>query len=139
MHLKVYVNLILPVGVFNSKMRLACILLIVIGALIFSSPAVAGLFGKNQTSSSSSGNAQSPVDEIPIRDEAFKIMERRKMEAHKLVSEGLEIMREGEKKKNETLITKGRIKKEIGEKQLQVLKEQTEQKKKEDKNYDWQQ
>ena len=119
-------------------MKLACILLIiVIGSLIFSSPVVAGLFGKNQTSSSSSGNAQSPADEIPIRDEAFKIMEKRKIEARKLISDGLELMRQGEKKKDETLITKGRIKKEIGQKQLEVLKEQAEQKKKEEKSYGW--
>ncbi len=120
-------------------MKLVYILLVLVCSLIFSNPAFAGLFSKTQTSSSSSGNAQLTTDEIPIRDEAFKIMERRKTEAHKLVSEGLELMREGEKKKNETLITKGRIKKEIGEKQLQVLKEQAEEKKKEDKSYDWQQ
>ena len=102
-------------------------------------PAIAGLFSKEQSSSSGSTNSQVNTDEIPVRDEAFKIMERRRMEAHKLVSEGLEIMREGAKKKDEALITKGRIKKEIGEKQLQVLKDQAEQKKKEDKNYDWQQ
>ncbi len=116
-------------------MRLTYILLILIGSLIFSNPATAGLFSKSQPSSSSSGNAQLLADEIPIRDEAFKIMERRKIEAHKLISEGLEIMREGEKKKDETLITKGRIKKEIGKKQLQVLKEQAEQKKKDDQSY----
>lgn len=120
-------------------MRLVYIFLAVVYFLIFSSPVIAGLFDKNQALlSSSSGNMQS-ADEIPIRNQASKIMERRKEEAHKLVSEGLELMREGERKKNETLITKGRIKKEIGEKQLKVLKEQAEEKKKEDKNYDWQQ
>ena len=118
-------------------MKSVCIFLILTFLLLFSNPAIAGLFGKSQASSSSSGNAQSPADEIPIRDETFKIMERRKMEAHKLVSEGLEIMREGEKKKDTNLISKGRLKKEIGQKQLQVLKEQAEQKKKEDKSYDW--
>ena len=120
-------------------MKLVCTFLILMFLLFLLNPAIAGLFDKIQPSSSSSGNSQSPADEIPIRDKTFQIMERRKIEAHKLVSEGLEIMREGEKKKDETLITKGRIKKEIGEKQLQVLKEQAEERKKEDKSYDWQQ
>ena len=119
-------------------MKLVCTFLILMFFLFLLNPAIAGLFDKSQSSSSSSGNAQLPADEIPIRDKTFQIMERRKIEAHKLISEGLEMMREGERKKNETLITKGRIKKEIGEKQLQVLKEQAEERKKEDKSYDWQ-
>lgn len=118
-------------------MKLIYAFLTIAFLVIFSNPAIAGFLGKNQISSSSSGNTQLTTDDIPIRDESFKIMERRKMEAHKLISEGLGLMREGEKKNNETLITKGRIKKEIGTKQLQVLKEQAEQKKKEDKSYDW--
>ena len=122
---------------FNSKMKLIYAFLTIAFLVIFSNPVIAGFFGTNQISSSSSGNTQLTTDDIPIRDEAFKIMERRKMEAHKLISEGLGLMREGEKKNNETLITKGRIKKEIGTKQLQVLKEQAEQKKKEDKSYGW--
>ena len=120
-------------------MKLIYVFLAIVFFLIFSNPATAGLFDKSQPSSSSSGNAQLPAGEIPIRDTTFQIMERRKIEAHKLISEGLEMMRKGEKKKDETLITKGRIKKEIGEKQLQVLKEQAEERKKEDKSYDWQQ
>ena len=120
-------------------MKLIYILFVLAWFLTFSNTAIAGLFNKNYSNSSSSGDAQSITDEIPVRDEAFKIMEKRKVEAHKLISEGLKLMREGEKKKNETLTIRGRIKKEIGEKQLQVLKEQAEQKKKEDKNYDWQQ
>ena len=118
-------------------MKLIYAFLTIAFLVIFSNPVIAGFWGTNQISSSSSGNTQLTTDDIPIRDEAFKIMERRKMEAHKLISEGLGLMREGEKKNNETLITKGRIKKEIGTKQLQVLKEQAEQKKKEDKSYGW--
>ena len=113
-------------------MRLVCVLIIIF-LLSFSNQAIAGLFSK--TIASSSSGQQASVEEIPIRDEAFKIMERRKIEARKLISEGLKLMREGEKKKNEVLITKGRIKKEIGQKQLEVLREQAEEKKKDDKSY----
>ena len=116
-------------------MKLICTFLMMVLLLISSNPAIAGLFNKNQPSSSSSGNTQQTADDIPIRDAAFKMIERRKQEAHKLISEGLELMREGEKKKDEVLITKGRIKKEIGQKQLEVLKEQAEQKKKDDQSY----
>ena len=117
-------------------MRLICAFLVVILLLSFSNQAIAGLFGAS-SSSSSSGSQQVATEEIPIRDKTSKIMERRSIEARKLISEGLSLMREGEKKKDETLITKGRIKKEIGQKQLQVLKEQAEQKKKEDQSYGW--
>ncbi len=115
-------------------MKLEYLLLVLVYSLIFSNPVTAGLFGNSQVSSSG-GSAQPGTDGIPIRDEAFRIMEKRKIEARKLVSEGLSLMREGEKKKDQTLITKGRIKKEIGEKQLKVLKAQAEEKKEEDKSY----
>ena len=118
-------------------MRVVSVFFVIIFLLSFSNQAIAGLFGKNTSSSSGSGGEQTLTEEIPIRDAAFKMMEKRKIEARKLVSEGLELMREGEKKKNETLITKGRIKKEIGQKQLQVLKEQSEERKKEEQSYGW--
>ena len=116
-------------------MKLVYIFLVFVCCLAFLNSAEAGLFSKNQTSSGETDNVQQSPDEIPVRDAAFKIIEKRKMEAQKLISEGLHLMREGEKKKDEDLITKGRIKKEIGQKQLQVLKEQSEQKKKEDQSY----
>ena len=116
-------------------MKFICTFLIILFFLVFPNLAIAGLFSKNSPSSSSSGAPEQSADDIPIRDAAYKMIERRKQEAHKLISEGLEIMREGEKKKNEVLITKGRIKKEIGQKQLEVLKEQAEEKKKDDKSY----
>ena len=116
-------------------MKLICTFLMIVFLLIFSNPADAGLFGNNPSSSSSSGISQPSADDIPIMDAIYKAIERHKQEAHKLISEGLNLMREGEKKKDETLITKGRIKKEIGQKQLEVLKKQAEEKKKDDKSY----
>ena len=116
-------------------MKLICAFLTFVFIVVFSNPVFAGLFSKNKATSSSSGNAEPAADEIPLRDATYKMIERRKEEAHKLISEGLDLMREGEKKKDEALITKGRIKKEIGQKQLDVLKEQAEQKKKDDQSY----
>ena len=112
------------------------IVLILIVFFLISNPVYAGLFGESQPSSG--GNAEyKTIDKIPIRDEAYKMLEKRKKEARDLVSEGVSLMREGEKKKKEALITKGRIKKEIGEKQLGILKEQAEMKKKDDQSYGW--
>jgi len=116
-------------------MRLVYIFLTVVLSQIFFNPATAGLFDGNQPSSSGNADPQAAVNNIPIRDAASKIIEKRTIQARELISEGLNLMREGEKKKDETLITKGRIKKEIGKKQLQVLKEQAEQKKKDDQSY----
>ncbi len=113
------------------------IILVFILILVLSNPAYAGLFGGGQPSPGVSTETQTNTNDIPIRDEASKIIEKRKLEARKLISEGLELMREGEKKKKESLITKGRIKKEIGEKQLEALKEQAKMKEKEDQSYGW--
>ena len=77
------------------------------------------------------------ADEIPIIDKLDKHLSKRQEEAHRLIAEGRELIKKGEKKKNQDLIIKGQIKKEIGEKQLQTLKEQTESKKKEDENDHW--
>ncbi len=118
-------------------MRLGYIFLVIVISQFFLNPATAGLFSGNQPSSSGTGDLQPAGNEIPIRNEASKIMEKRKIEARELISEGLKLIREGERKNNEVLITKGKIKKEIGQKQLQVLKEQSEMKKKEDQSYGW--
>lgn len=116
-------------------MKSIFVFLLMIFFLTDLNPAMAGLFGNS--SSSSSGGAPFNTDEIPIRDEAYKMMEKRKKEAQELIVEGLDLIKAGQRKKNESLITKGRIKKEIGEKQLQVLKDQAEIKKEDDKSYGW--
>lgn len=85
-----------------------------------------------------SGTAQN-ADEIPIVDSTDKLIKKRQEEARKLIVEGKKLIKKGEKKKDQNLITKGQIKKGIGEKQLQSLKEQTENKKKQEQDDAWQQ
>lgn len=94
----------------------------------------------NSALSYEGNNAQpKPVkpDEIPILDKADRLILKRREEAQKLIAEGTELIKKGEKKKNQNLIVKGQIKKEIGEKQLKSLKEQAEKKKMEDENDNW--
>ena len=81
--------------------------------------------------------AMSMTDEIPVQDSVDRLLQRRIREAHELINEGNILIRKGQKKKNNSLLTKGRIKKEIGEKQLQFLKGQSEDKKSQDKLDDW--
>ena len=77
------------------------------------------------------------VEEIPVLDNIDKHILKRQEEAHKLITEGKNLIKQGEKRKRQDLITKGQIKKEIGEKQLQLLKEQAKDKKKEEANDHW--
>ena len=76
-------------------------------------------------------------DEIQVLDKADKILRKRREEAYKLITEGKELIKKGEKRNRQDLITKGNIKKEIGENQLKSLKEQTHKKKEEDQSYEW--
>ena len=81
---------------------------------------------------------QNPKDtEIKVIDSEDKLIQKRQKEARKLIEEGRELIKKGEKKNKKELITKGQIKKEIGEKQLELLQEQVKKKKTEDENYDW--
>ena len=77
------------------------------------------------------------TNEIPIDDKLDKVIQKRQKEARKLILEGRKLIKKGEKKKNEDLIIKGQIKKQIGEKQLEALKEQEENKKRERENDIW--
>ena len=87
--------------------------------------------------SKSDKQASSIVEEIPVFDSTDRLIQKRKEEAHKLITEGRGLIKKGEKKKDQTLITRGQIKKEIGEKQLKLLKEQAAIKKNEDKSDGW--
>ena len=84
----------------------------------------AGVFSKNKTE-------KAQEEEIPAPLAADKTLQKRQMEAYKLISEGNKLIRKGEKKKDQNLISKGEIKKEIGKKQLQILKEQVQSRKNE--------
>ena len=78
-----------------------------------------------------------PQEEIPIRDSDFYLIQKHREEAHMLIEEGVKLIKKGEKRKNQSLTIKGKIKKEIGEKQLKSLKEQAENNKKENQNNEW--
>ena len=104
--------------------------------LISLTPAFAGLFSMNAPSKEKNQN-EKIEKEIPVQDSLDKLILRRREEAHKLIAEARKLIKKGEKKKDQNLIMKGQIKKEIGEKQLQLLKEQVEKKKQEDAKDEW--
>ena len=68
-------------------MKLVYIFLLLVIFQIFPNPANAGLFDKSQSSSSGTADSQSAINDIPVRDAAFKIIERRKIEAWELIRE----------------------------------------------------
>ena len=84
------------------------------------------------------GKQNEKKDEIPIFLKADKLIQKRREEARKLITEGQKMIKQGEKKNNKSLITKGQIKKEIGQKQLEVLKEQTKIREQENNGSAWQ-
>ena len=96
---------------------------IILLCLISFTNVFASVFSKNKT--------QEAQEEIPAPLAADKILQRRQDEAHKLIMEGNQLIKKGKKKQDQNLITKGEIKKEIGEKQLQLLKEEIQNRKNE--------
>ena len=106
----------------------ACILYFVYCLLL---PANAQFGAQNQP------NQIRKNDEIQVLGKADKMLRKRQEEAYKLIAEGKKLIKKGERHKRQDLITKGNIKKEIGENQLKLLKEQTQKKKEEDQSYEW--
>ena len=80
----------------------------------------------DNTSNVNQGQGEMTEEEIPVFFSADKLIQRRHDEARKLIFEGIKLIQKGEKKKDESLIAKGQIKKDIGRKQLEVLKEQVQ-------------
>ena len=120
------------------------ILFLVLIYLIFSDCSVrAGLITKNHNlyekagykNSEGESEPGSDVSNIPVRDNVYKLIQKRQKEAYRLIEEGKELIKKGEKRKNQKLISKGQIKKEIGEKQIALLKEQKENKRQSD--HEW--
>lgn len=111
--------------------------------LVFFFPkyAFAGWFSMDMVSpggnTESTGESLQQTNEIQVLDKTDKLIQRRREEAHKLIAEGNKMIIKGEKRKDQSLIIKGKIKKEIGEKQLKLLKGQVEQKKEEDEKDGW--
>ena len=123
------------------KQTIFSILLIL--TFISTRSAYAGFWGMNSPTSkptqqqSSSNQIQPTQENIPIFDNVDKHIQKRREEAYKLVQEGKKLIKKGEKKNRQDLIVRGKIKKDIGEKQLQVLKEQAEDKKVQDHRDEW--
>ena len=118
------------------------ILFLVLIYLIFSDCSVrAGLITKNHNLYEKAGyknsedESGSDVSNIPVRDNVYKLIQKRQKEAYKLIEEGKELIKKGENRKNQKLISRGQIKKEIGEKQIALLKEQKENKRQSD--HEW--
>lgn len=106
-------------------------IVLIICLLFIPQTSVAGLLSKD-------ASEQTPKDiEIKAIDSEDKLIQKRQKEARKLIEEGRELIKKGEKKNKKELVIKGQIKKEIGEKQLELLQEQVKKKKTEDENYDW--
>lgn len=106
--------------------------------LLLAGPVFAGIFSKNKPATGENPQVQeNQTEEIQVLDSIDKLILKRKKEARELIAEGNKLIKKGQKKNNKSLITKGQIKKEIGEKQLELLDDQTKEKKAEDANYDW--
>ena len=101
--------------------------LLVFITIFFYLTSCAGVFA----SMVSKNKTQETQEEIPAPLAADKILQRRQGEAHKLIMEGNKLIKRGKKKQDQSLITKGEIKKEIGEKQLRILKEEIQNRKNE--------
>ena len=85
----------------------------------------------DNTSNPNQGQGDMTEGEIPVFFSADKLIHKRQNEARELIFEGIKLIKRGEKKKDESLIAKGQIKKDIGRKQLEILKEQIQTRKNE--------
>ena len=98
-------------------------------------PSYAGLFSMNNQPSSPPQNQGEMTEQINVFFNADKQMQKRKDEAYKLIEEGKKLIKKGEKSKNQQLTTKGYIKKEIGEKQVQLLRQQLKERQNESNSW----
>lgn len=98
--------------------------ILLIALLMLPYPSYAGLFSMDNQPKNAPKNQGEMTEQINVFFNADKQMQKRKDEAYKLIEEGKKLIKKGEKSKNQQLITKGHIKKEIGEKQVQLLREQ---------------
>lgn len=106
--------------------------------LLLAGPVFAGVFSKNKPTAGENPQVQeNQAEEIQVSDSIDKLISKRQKEARELIAEGDKLIKKGQKKNKKNLITKGQIKKEIGEKQLELLNDQSEEKRAEDANYDW--
>ena len=120
-------------------MNICSLILVIILFVANANLAHAGLFSRNKPLKINSGSVQEVKEEerIQVLDTTDKLFLKRREQAYKLILEGKELIKKGEKRNNQNLIVKGRIKKEIGEKQLKAIRGRIEDKKAEDKNDEW--
>lgn len=116
-----------------KRFILICLLILLV-EMLQRSASTAGIFSMDNTSTVNQGQGEM-AEEIPAFFNADKLIQKRQEEARRLIAEGRKLIEKGEKKKDQSLIAKGQIKKEIGEKQLAVLKEQTRVRKNETSNW----
>lgn len=116
-------------------MRKKIVFLVLFACFILPSFAFANWFSMNQKPEEGNNTQEVKQNVIPVIDSIDRLILKRQEEARKLIEEGKKLIKRGGRKNNQDLIMKGKIKKEIGEKQLKVLKEQARSKKAEDANY----
>ncbi len=105
-------------------------------SLLIAGSAYAGWLGMSSEKSGKKGEPTQTTSPIPVQDPTDKLILKRREEAHKLIAEGNQLIKKGQQQNKQDLITKGQIKKDIGGKQLEILKEQIEEKQKEDTERD---
>ncbi len=108
--------------------------------ILFPSYVHAGFFSMDKPPQENTSGASGPpvqTDEIQVFDKTDIFIQKRLEEAHKLIFEGNKMIIKGEKRKDQSLAMKGRIRKEIGEKIVKQLRDQAEQKKTEESKDGW--
>lgn len=114
-----------------------CLLVLIVVLTVVAPEAHSGIFSKMKEVEKEVTSHEDRVEDIKVLDSVDKLIIKRKKEAEKLVLEGNKLIKKGEKRNRKDLITKGQIKKDIGEKQLKILNNMNEDKRKEDESYDW--
>lgn len=120
-------------------MKSRIILVAIIFVISTSNAAFANIFSKfaSQDSNNDSKKQVDNANEIPIIDSTDKLLQKRLQEAQSLIHEGRQLIKKGEISDRKDLITKGKLKREIGEKQVEAIRQQVKDKKEQDKRDEW--
>ena len=116
------------------------LVIILVFCILTVNPALANIlsmFTGSDNSNTPNENMASGNNTIPIVDSTDKHLQKRLQEAQALIYEGRMLLKDGKQRNKKDLITKGKIKKEIGEKQLEIIKRQMEEKKEQDHRNEW--
>ncbi len=120
-------------------MKSRIILIVIIFVISTADAAFANIFSKfaSQDSNNDSKKQADNVNAIPLIDTTDKLLQKRLQEAQSLIHEGRQLIKRGETSNRKDLITKGKIKEEIGSKQVEAIKQQVKDKKEQDKRDEW--